>query len=195
MNEAELSGSGKALNRRRWAPFVAIGALIAVVGTGGWAAYRMLDPVQEAFRGNIMCFNTENVGDRSGIITTAPIVVKDGQSLDVRSISMVDGSNLKLAGSGIQDRVASIGGLEYPAVDDGSAESAGWRSRVELPAPLGNGPTEALIFAVEPVDQAEESSMQALRVDYRNSWGLPYSINVGPVIMAQPECSLGDDEE
>lgn len=195
MNEAGNRGSGKTLKRRRWALYVAIGALVAVVGTGGWAAYRMLDPVQESFAGNTMCFNTENAGDRSGIITTAPIVVKDGQSLDVRSISLVDGSNFKLAGSGIQDQVASIGSLEYPAVDDGSAESTGWKSRVELPAPLGSGPTEALIFAVEPVDQAEESSMQVLRVDYRNSWGLPYSINVGPVIMAQPECALGDDED
>lgn len=194
MGDVHADQARKTQPHKRWVLFVAIGALVAVVVTGSWAVYRMLDPVQGHVRGNALCFNTKDVGERTGIITTSYIGVKEGRWLDVRAISMVEGTNFKFSGAGIQDHVPSLGGMDYPAVADGTAEFAGWNSRVELPARLGSGPNEALIFAVEPIDPAQDASLQALRIDYKNSWGLPYSITNGPVITAQADCSLDDQD-
>ena len=86
--------------RRRWPLAVAIAALAAVLGTAGWAAYRMLDPVEDYSRGDAICHSTGFPDVPPGIITTPFVKVKPGRWLDVRSIGLVDGVNYRLAGTG-----------------------------------------------------------------------------------------------
>ena len=49
---------------------VSIGVLVAVVATGGWAGYRMLDPVAGCGQGNLTCHSTAAPGVAPGVLTT-----------------------------------------------------------------------------------------------------------------------------
>ena len=191
MRESKPRTAGRP--RRRWPLAVAIGALAAVLGTAGWAAYRMLDPVEDYARGNATCHSTGFPDIPPGNVSTPYIEVKPGRWLDVRSIDPVDGVNYRLAGTGVQNQGAAIGTLPYPVVDDGSPEAAAWLTRVELPARLGDAPSESLIMALEPVDVSQVSSLRAVRVEYRNEWGISYGIEVGPRFTAKPDCSADPD--
>ena len=176
--------------RRKWPLAVALGALAAVLGTAGWAGYRMLDPVQEAVLGNAMCLDTGNIEGPPGLMTTPYLGVKPGRWLDVQSLEMLDAVNVRLVGSGVQDQGADIGIHEYPLADGGTLESRAWFTRAELPARLGDGENESLIMAVEPVDTHQDSSLRAMRVGYRNEWGIPYSLDFGPRIAVRTDCSV-----
>ncbi|MFF5790513.1 hypothetical protein ACFY5D_00525 [Paeniglutamicibacter sp. NPDC012692] len=180
--------------RRRWPLAVAIGALVAVLGTAGWAAYRMVDPVEDYARGDAMCHSTGSPDAPPGIVTAPHIKVKPGRWLDVRSMNLVDGENYRLAGAGVQNLVPTIGAISYPVVDDGSPEVEAWRKRVELPTRLGDGPNESLIMALEPVDPGQESSVRTVHVEYRNEWGLPYGLDIGPTFAARPDCSIDSEQ-
>lgn len=175
---------------------LAVGAMAAVlIAVAGWSGYRLLDPVAEHGKGNAVCHST-GVPDASlGIYTTPYIEVKHGWSLDVRSVKLVDSANYELVGAGVQGATRGIGALGYPVVDDGSLEAAAWFERVELPARLGSGPDEAVVLALVPVDPAAESSVRAVRIEYRNHWGMPYRVEVGPRFEAMPDCRSGLGEE
>ena len=179
--------------RRRWPLAVALCALAAVLGTAGWAGYRMLDPVQESVLGNAMCLEAGNPEDPPGLMTTPSIGVKPGRWLEVRSLDMLDPVNLRLAGTGVQNQGAGIGIDRYPLADDGTLEARAWSTRAELPARLGDGENESLIMAVEPMDTHQDSSLRALRVGYRNEWGIPYSLDFGPRIAVRTDCSVDPD--
>ncbi len=163
------------------------------LGTGAWAGYRMLDPVEDYARGDAVCHSTGIPGLPPGIIATPFIEVKPGRWMDVRSIGLVDGVNYRLAGAGVQDQGAGIGALPYPVADDGSPESVAWLKRVALPATLGDASNESLIMALEPVDPSRMSSLRAVRVEYRNEWGIAYRVEVGPTFNTQPDCSVDPD--
>lgn len=176
--------------RRKWPLAMAIGALVAVLGTAGWAGYRMVDPVEAYGRGDAICHSTGLPDVTPGFTATPVIKVKPGRWLDVRSIGLVDGENYRLAGTGVQNQGAAVGAMSYPVVDDGTPETAAWLTRLELPATLGDGSNESVVMALEPVDASRESSLRAVHVEYRNEWGIPYSIDVGPRFTARPDCSV-----
>lgn len=191
------SGSTILAHRDRLPRGLAFGAIAAVlIAAAGWSGYRLLDPVAEHGVGNGVCHSTGIPDASLGIYTTPYIVVKPGWSLDVRSVRLVDPVNYELVGAGVQGATRGIGALGYPVVDDGSLEAAAWFERVELPARLGSGPDEAVVLALVPVDPGSESSVRAMRVEYRNRWGLPYRVDVGPRFEAMPDCSswLGEED-
>ncbi|MFJ6416555.1 hypothetical protein [Paeniglutamicibacter sp. NPDC091659] len=187
MRESKPRTAGRP--RRRWPLVVAIGALVAVLGTACWGAYRMLDPVEDYVLGNAICHSTGFPDTPPGIVTAPYIGVKPGRWLDVRSVDLVDGVNYRLAGVGVQNKVPASGAISYPVVEDGSPEVEAWLTRVELPARLGDSPNESIFTALEPVDPSQESLLRAVHVEYRNEWGIPYGIDVGPRFTAKPDCS------
>lgn len=176
---------------RRW---VAVGAVVAVAATAGWAGYRMLDPVAGHGQGNLTCHSTAAPGVAPGVLATPWIEVKPGRSLRVRALTLVAPVNYALAGTGIQHDGVQLGAWEYPVGDDSQEMQATWLSRTELPATLGDRPDHSIIMALEPVDVSQGSSLHAVRVRYDNQWGIPYSIDVGPRFEAKPNCLLDDGE-
>lgn len=181
--------------RPRWPLCVAIGLLIAILMVGLWAAYRILDPVVSRDYSGTTCHNTQNVGERTGIITAPTMKLKHGEWIDVQSISMIDATNYKLSGTGVQNHVHGIGGIEYPLFDDGTADATAWKQRNLLPARMGDTPIQSIIYALEPIDPLQESSLQGVRMSYKNQWGIPYSLDIATEFRAMPDCSAGDNEE
>ena len=188
-----LKASGN--NRRRWPLIAVIGLLASGVIFGLWTTYRMLDPVVSRDYGGTACHSTQNVGERTGIITAPSMELKHGTWIDVQSISMIDAENYKLFGAGVQNKVHGIGGLDYPLFDDGTADATAWRERDQLPARIGDGPIQSIIYALEPIDPSQESSLQGVRMSYKNQWGLPYVLDIETKFRAMPNCSAGDDEK
>lgn len=182
-------------NRRRWPLLVAISLLVAIIIVGLWAAYRMLDPVVSRDYGGITCHNTQNVGERTGIITAPPMEVKHGKWIDVQSIGMIDAKNYKLSGIGVQKHVHGIGAISYPAFDDGTAAATAWQQRNLLPARIGDERIESIIYAIEPIDPLQDSSLRGVRMSYKNRWGIPYVLDIETEFRAMPDCSADDVEE
>ena len=182
-------------NSRRWPLFLAIALLIAIVIVGVWAAYRMLDPVVSRDYSGTTCHDTQNVGDRTGIITAPNLELQHGKWIDVQSLEMIDDKNYKLSGAGVQNQVHGIGGLNYPLFDNGTAEATAWKQRDLLPARIGDTPIQSIIYALEPIDPLQESSLQGMRMSYTNRWGIPYSLDIETEFRAMPQCSADDDEE
>ncbi|PQZ92330.1 hypothetical protein CQ018_12575 [Arthrobacter sp. MYb227] len=175
--------------KRRWPLFAAIGLLVAVLAVGSWAAYQMFDPVQEHDLGSKTCHNTENVGDRTGIITAPSIRVRHGRWVDIKSIEMLEPVNYRLSGAGVQDQIFAIGSIGYPLFDDGTAAAAAWTKRDLLPARLGNAPVQSIIMALEPAEATRESSLSGFKVRYTNQWGIPYTLKIPAVFEAKADCS------
>lgn len=167
---------------------VAIAVLVALAASASWAGYRMLDPVASYAQGDEICHSTAALGVAPGVLTTAWIEVKAGRSIQVQSLTLVDPVNYTLAGSGILHEGAWLGSWEYPVGENDPDLQTAWLSRTELPATLGDGPSDSIMMALEPVDLNHESSLHAVRLRYSNAWGLPYSIDVGPRFEAKPNC-------
>lgn len=174
--------------RRRRRRVVSIAVLVALAASAGWAGYRMLDPVAGYAQGDQFCHSTAALEVAPGVLITPWIEVKTGRSIQVQSLTLVDPVNYALAGSGIQHEGAWLGAWEYPVGENDPDVQTAWLSRTELPATLGDGLSDSIIMALEPVDLNHESSLRAVRLRYANAWGLPYSIDVGPRFEAKSNC-------
>lgn len=192
----ETTSQSSAGNRSaRWPRPVAVGSIAVVVATPGWAGYRMLDPVGAEQGGGLTCYSTQTPGATPGAITTLHLGVKQGHTVTVRSVDLLDSENIKLAGAGVQQVLGGIGVDHYPVETAGTAEQTAWKGRTELPAALGAGAEESVIFAFEPLEPGAESSFGAVRVGYSSQWGLPYSTDLALGFEAKPNCLLEDADE
>ncbi len=185
---------GKA--RRRWHAPAAIGAFVVVLATTGWAGYRVLDPVSGAHGANgLTCRGNAFAYSSPGTLVMPRIILKPGQYLVVESMTMINPVNFELLGTGVQRSSTETGYYNYPMNDDLSTEGWAWKQRVSLPADLGDEPAESVILVIVPVDPDQASSLDTIRVRYRNQWGIPYRTEVVGEFEARADCDIAPGED
>lgn len=178
-----------------WGLGVAIAALVAVLATGLWAGYRLLDPVTAMDGSSTTCFSTGFPDSTAGAITTPALWVKPGRRLKVERIELIKPQNFELIGSGIQDRVDGIGVEHYPEPTGSTDDWLAWENRALLPAWMEGGTRATPIIAVKPIIVGTEASSPGVRYVYRNRWNVKYSIDQPFGVEAKPNCLLEDEDE
>lgn len=182
--------------RRRWHVPVAVGAFVILLAAAGWGGYRVLDPVSSDHGANgLTCVSTAFADSAPATLIMPRILLKPGQSLVVGSMTMVDPVNFELLGTGVQHSSTGAGYYNYPLEEDRSSEAWAWTQRVGLPAVLGDGPAESVILVIAPVDPEKESSLDTVRIGYRNQWGIPYRTEVIGQFEAKADCDTAPGED
>lgn len=176
-----------------WRPLVpvAIGVFVVVLAAAGWAGCRVLDPVSSSHAAKgLTCMSSAFAQSSPATLIMPWIAQKPGQSLVVGSLTMVDPVNFELLGAGVQHRSTGAGYFNYPPDKELSSEARAWTQRVGLPAALGAGPAESVIPEIDPVDLEKESSLNTVRIGYRNRWGIPYRTEVVGPFEARVDCDI-----
>ncbi|MDO5744998.1 MAG: hypothetical protein Q4P23_11080 [Micrococcaceae bacterium] len=195
MQETDSRPRGGKARRRPLVP-VAIGVFVVVLAAAGWAGYRVLDPVSSSHAANgLTCMSTAFAQSSPATLIMPRIILKPGQSIVVGSLTMVDPVNFELFGAGVQHRSTGAGYYNYPLDEELSSEARAWTQRVGLPAALGDGPAESVILVIVPVDLEKESSLNTVRVGYRNGWGIPYRTEVVGPFEARADCDTAPGED
>lgn len=191
----ETSQKPRRAKPRGWGLGIAIGALMALLATAGWAGYKLLDPAKQPQTSTTTCYSTGMPESSAGVITTPPLLLKEGEEITVESIELIDAQNFRVIGTGIQHRVGGIGTEYYPEPTGSTEAWLAWTERAELPAVMGSAHGETPIIAVEPIALDQDAAATGVRYVYTNRWNLRYSMDAPFAIQAKANCLLEDPEE